>query len=121
MGDNVFQKIGHGIETVGKDIGHVIVEGIEFPDKAAKVINTVVKDVPQFKAELLTLITDGKSVLVDAMDAASAKGLNWTEDLSIIAAIEAFAAYFKNTFLPAVEAAYNEVNTDVLETGFGLI
>lgn len=113
MGEDVFEEIDHGIKEVAEDVGHVVVESVEFPAKATKVIDTAVKDIPAFKAELTTLITDAKTVFVDGMDAVSAKGLNWTEDTAVIASIVAFAVYFKTTFIPALEAAYTEVNADV--------
>lgn len=111
--ENVFEKIGHGVETVGKDIGHVIVEAVEFPAKATKVVSTITTDYPQLKTELLQLVTMGNTVLADGVLASAAKGLNWAEDVATVKDVLQLAEFFKNTFVPAVVAAYNTINSDV--------
>lgn len=114
--DNIFEEAGHGIEAVAKDIAHVVVEAVEFPAKATKVITTLMKDYPELRAELQTLVIDGQKALVDGVAAVGAKGLNWAEDVAVVGDVTAFARYFKDVFVPAVEKAYGELNTDVVDT-----
>jgi hypothetical protein len=111
--ENVFQKIGHGVETVAKDLGHVVLEAVEFPDKAAKVIATVVKEDAPLKAQLLVLINQCKTTLGDGVDAVTQKGLNFAEDEQTVADVIALSKYVTETFVPLIEAVYTQLNQDV--------
>jgi len=113
MADNVFEEIGHETKVVAEDIGHVFVEAVEFPDKAAKVISTIVKDDAPLKAELIVLLNQCKATLSDGVQAATDKGLDFIQDEKTVVDIDTLAKYVTETIVPAIESVYNELNTDV--------
>jgi hypothetical protein len=106
---NVLTSVEKGLETVGHDI----VIAVEFLPKAEKVIATAIKDQPAVKAAVLELIAQGTKVVGDVSTVAADKGINLAADTQALTDAEAFFTYFKNTFIPAVEAVYEEVKADV--------
>ena len=43
---DVLKEVGEEIKTVAEDVAHVVVEAVEFPVKATKVIDTLSADQP---------------------------------------------------------------------------
>lgn len=111
--DNIFKEVGHGVEAVGKDIAHVIVEAVEYPAKAAKVMATVTKNYPSLKPTLTTVVTSGAKIGADLVGVIAAKGVSWTDDIALVADVEAFFKFITKTVTPEVEAIYGELNKDV--------
>ena len=109
---NPLEEIGHDVEVAAKDVAHVIVESVEFPAKLSKVLDTAKTEYPKIRADLKSLDQQGKSIFVDGVAAAGAKGLNWVEDVQIVTDITKFAEQFKS-FAADVDAAYAEINADV--------
>jgi hypothetical protein len=104
------------VGTVLKDI----VKGIEYPfkfaAKAEKVMATVIKDDPQARVILTTLVQKCEAIGADGLQDVAAKGLNLAEDQVTIAALVDLGAYLKSTVLPFVETAYGTIVEDVKAT-----
>ena len=65
MGINhVFVEIGHGVETVAKDIAKGAEEVLTVGGKVLKVISDVKAISPEFKSNLATLVDDAKAIAV---------------------------------------------------------
>jgi len=81
--------------------------------QAEKVLATTIKNTPELKAELLTLIS--KSTVLASLIASdvASKGLNIANDLTTLQTIVDTAKYITETFLPTVEAIYKELKDDV--------
>ncbi len=110
--ETFIEKVEGGIETVAKDIAHVVVEVVKFPAKAEKVFATIETDFPVLKPALLKLITDGEALAADTTAVISADGLNVTLDLAewnelLVIKADLTAA------ITEVETAYDQINGDV--------
>ena len=110
--ETFIEKVEGGIETVGKDIAHVVVEVVKFPAKAEKVFATIETDFPVLKPALLKLVTDGEALAADTTAVISADGLNITLDLAewnqlLVIKGDLTAA------IAEIETAYAAINTDV--------
>lgn len=101
------------IETVGKDIVKVIEEPFKFVVKAEAVIATAIKDDPEIKAVITTLVQKASEVGAAAVLAGGSKGLNLAEDSAALSQAEAFFEWFKATVVPLVEKVYGEIKTDL--------
>lgn len=113
MPDNVFEKVGHGIEVAAKDVAHVVVAPISFIVKTEKVIASAIKYDTSLRAEIISLITSAEKVVGDLSTVVSEKGFNLAHDSQALADAEAFFLEFKNKFIPLVEEAYSELKDDV--------
>jgi hypothetical protein len=110
---NPIEKIGHDIKVAAVDTAHAVVKVVEFLPKAEQVIATAIKDQPQIKTAVLSLVSQATNIVGDVATDAADKGINLTADAATLAAAEAFFAYFKATFVPLVEQVYGEIKTDV--------
>lgn len=104
--------IVHGLEVAGKDI----VKVVEFPfTKTAefiKVLGDGMKQTPAVKQAVIDLVQAGEKIVGDAGSDIAAKGLNLVTDLQTIADVQAFFKLFSSEFLPVVETAYSQLDTD---------
>jgi hypothetical protein len=105
-------KFVHGLETVGKDI----LKGIEYiPShllQAEKVIQTVVKDSPAVRQDVVTLI--GKVSTIDALITKDIEesGLSIPDDLATLGAVKDLITYIRGQFWNDMSAAYSELKQD---------
>ena len=108
---NEFEKVGTEIKDAAETVAHDVVQVVEYPVKAAKVIAVITADYPVLKPVLETTLIKSKAALADGIAAAKANGLNWAEDKAVIAVIEDLADYFVATTIPATEKFYEDLNT----------
>jgi hypothetical protein len=113
---NPIEKIGHDIKVAAVDTAKGIVKVVEFLPKAEQVIATAIKDQPQVKTAVLSLVQQATTVIGDVATDAADKGINLAADSKTLADAEAFFTYFKNSFVPLVEAVYDEVKADLSST-----
>lgn len=113
---NPIEKIGHDLKVAAVDTEHVIVRTVEFLPKAAAVIASAIKDQPEVKTAVLSLISQATVVIGDVATDAADKGIDLAADAKTLADAEAFFDYFRSTFVPLVEAVYAEVKADVSGT-----
>jgi hypothetical protein len=113
-GENEAEKILGGVEHVAEDIGKGVAKVFTVVDKTAKVLETVVADESTFKPALIATVTGGVKIAGDIAAAVADKGLNWTEDETLVADVE---AYFKTTIeavlVPEVEKLYGDIEADL--------
>lgn len=103
---NIFEK-------VAKEVGTVIAYPFVHTTKIIEILTDVLKDEPTVKTAVVGLIQQIESVVKDATYAASAYGLNMTDDVAEIIAAKALFEYVKSTFLPDVEAVYKDLAVDI--------
>jgi hypothetical protein len=103
---NIFEK-------VAKEVGTVIASPFVHTTKIIEILTDVLKDEPTVKTAVVGLIQQIESVVKDATYAASAYGLNMTDDVAEIIAAKALFEYVKSTFLPDVEAVYKDLAVDI--------
>lgn len=103
---NIFEK-------VAKEVGTVIAYPFFHVTKIIEILTDVLKDEPTVKTAVVGLIQQIESVVKDATYAASAYGLNMTDDVAEIIAAKALFEYVKSTFLPDVEAVYKDLAVDI--------
>jgi hypothetical protein len=103
-------------EKIATDVGHGLEKVAEFPKfvvKAAAVVGTAIKDQPQVKEVLTTLVSDGEAIIASGALDIAGKGLNLINDAATLALVEAYFAYIKSTVIPMVETIYGQVKADV--------
>ncbi len=105
-----------------KDVGHValnvvdgkyIAEAVTWTEKAESVLATAIKDQPELKATLTTLVQKAEAIGTDAVTDVAGKGLNLAADAKTLADAEAFFAWIISTLVPLIESVYTEVKTDL--------
>jgi hypothetical protein len=106
---NVFIEVGHVAETVGKDI----IKAVDYLPHVISLLDTAIKDEPEVKTLIATLVTQASAVISTGTAAVSGEGVNLTADLATLASAEAFFTYFKNTFIPAAEGLYKDIAADI--------
>jgi len=118
---NPLEAIGHGIETGVKDVGKVVVKGvdvaivqpIEFAVKAEKVISTAIKDQPIVRDAVTALVKQATTVVNDFKTDVSDGFINLRQDEKTLQDAEAFFNWFKSTFIPQIEKVYGDLSADV--------
>lgn len=110
---NPLAAVGHGIKVAAVDVAHGIEYPISFLLKAESVIASAIKDQPEIKSAVISLIAQAEAVIGDVATASAAKGINLASDAKALADAESFFEYFKSTFIPLVESVYAEVAADV--------
>jgi hypothetical protein len=112
--DNIFEKIGTGIETAAVDTVKGIEEAFTIAGKTKKVLDVVVADETTFKPALEAVVTGAVTIGGDLAQVIAAKGTNWVQDEKTVSDIE---AYFKTTvlanFVPEVEKLDADIKTAV--------
>lgn len=118
MGINhVFVEIGHGVETVAKDIAKGAEEVLTVGGKVLKVISDVKAISPEFKSNLATLVDDAKAIAVPLAPVLATGGENVAADLvALMPVTEDVMKLVKDfiAFLPSIEAALKKVNADLM-------
>jgi ABC-type transporter Mla subunit MlaD len=113
MSNQVIDKIGHDIEVAGKDVAHVV----EWPfARASQMVSTLTAAInqgPAVRAAIVGLVQQAEAVDADAVAVLAAKGVDVGEDVATLQAVAALFAYFKNSFLPVVEAAYKDIQSAI--------
>jgi hypothetical protein len=110
--EKVVEDVGHGIKVAAEDV-------VKFPSfvvKAAAVLETAIKDQPEVKAVLTSLVQQGESIAVSVTTDVAGKGLNLAADAATLALVESFFVYFKSTVIPMIENIYGEIKVDVSVT-----
>jgi hypothetical protein len=102
----------HGLEVAGKDALKVIEYPFARTAQFVAVVGTALKDEPEVKAAIVGLVKAAETVIADASEDVATKGIDIPEDLQTVTDVKAFFAYFSGTFLPAVEAAYKDIDAD---------
>lgn len=91
-----------------KKIGHAILDIFKWAPSFAQDVVTVIEEeeelTPEFKAGLKTLISDSASLVALASTAVTEKGINPTQDLAVVKALEQLVKDFGN-FAPVVQSA----------------
>ena len=106
---NVFEEIGHGIEVAAKDTGEAILWPFKHTAEAVAALTAAIKDEPSVRASIIGLVAKAEAVDADAVAAIGSKGADITSDLATMAAVKDFFIYFESTFVPAVKAAYADI------------
>ena len=103
--------------TVIKKIGERVLSVVEYPFKHAIAIEELIsdglKDEPATKDAIVGLVEQFEAVGSDVVGDVATNGLNLTSDLKTIADVRALFAFYQNTFLPAIEAAYADLKKDI--------
>jgi Na+/serine symporter len=105
-------KFEHIVETVGKDIWAVVKYLPEHLRQTEKVIQTVIKDSPTVRQDVVTLVQ--KVSAIDALVAKdiAEKGLSIPDDLATLTAVKDLVAYIRGQFWQDMSSAYKELQTD---------
>lgn len=118
MGINqVFAGIGHGMETVAKDIAKGAEEVLTVGGKVLKVIADVKAISPEFKSNLATLVDDAKAIAIPLAPVLATGGENVAADLAALMPVtEDVMKLVKDfiAFLPSIEAALKKVDADLM-------
>ena len=118
---NPLDAIGHGIETGVKDVGKVVVGGvnraivqpIEFAVKAEKVISTAIKDQPIVRDAVETLVKQATTVITDFKTDVADGFINLRADEKTLQDAEAFFNWFRSTFIPQMEKVYGDLSPEI--------
>jgi len=118
---NPLEAIGHGIVTGAKDVGKVVVKGvdvaivqpIEFAVKAEKVISTAIKDQPVVRDAVMAMVKQASTVIDDFKTDVAEGFINLRADEKTLQDAEAFFNWFKSTFIPQMEKVYGDLSADV--------
>ena len=106
-------KFEHDVATVAKDIGKVVAFPFTKTTEFVELLDTVVKETPEFKAAILQLVKLADVIIADGAKDIAEHGLALPDDLQTLTDIEAFATYFQSTFVPVAEKVYKELKTDI--------
>jgi hypothetical protein len=94
-----------------------IVKGVAWPfvhaTETIEILGTALNDEPKVKTAIVGLVKQIDVVTADSALAIGVGGLNVAEDVADLAAAQTLFAYVKNTFIPAIEAAYKDVKADI--------
>lgn len=93
-----------GLEDVGKVLAWPFVHGA----RVIAILTATLKDYPAVRTAVTGLVQQCITVESDAASAIKDGGLNLDEDAISLDAAKALYAYVTGTFLPAIEAAYND-------------
>lgn len=93
--------------TVVTDIGKVLAWPFVHIARLTSIIATALKDWPAIRDALAGLMTQIQTLVADASTAAGDKGLDIDADIIAVQQGAALWKYVVNTFLPAIQAAYN--------------
>jgi hypothetical protein len=113
---NPLKAIGHGLETVGKDIVIGVEDIAHVGEDVFRVLTDAKSLAPAFKTELAQLITDGEPIAAALTPAIAAGGENVALDLAavapVLADLKTFVAHFVS-FLPTLKQAVADLEADV--------
>ena len=92
--------------TVLKDVTSVTLWPFNHLEKVIAAINATMKAEPQVKAAIVGLLAKIQTLAADAAAAATTDGLSISADQATAAAAATLFTYVKDSFVPAMEAAY---------------
>ncbi len=95
------------ITSVLQDIGKVIAWPFVHVARVISILTVTLKDFPAVRTAIIGEVQQIQTLIQDANVAAGSDELNLQSDEAEINAALALWNYSKNTFLPAIEAAYN--------------
>ena len=93
--------------SVLKDIGNVIAWPFIHVARVISILTITLKDYPAVRTAIVGEVNQIQTLIQDADVAAGSDELNLQSDEAELNAAIALWNYSKNTFLPAIEAAYN--------------
>ncbi len=99
-------------EKIAKDTLHVIEWPFVNVTKFVTLLDQAIKDAPAVKAAIVGLVAAAERAISDTTTAVEGKGVNVPADILAVTDAETFFSYFKHTFLPAVESAYQSLAAD---------
>jgi hypothetical protein len=117
---NPLEAIGHGIQAGVKDVGKVVVKGvdvaivhpIQFTLKAEKVIATAIKDQPVVRDAVVAMVKQATTVIDDFNTDVAGGFINLRADEKTLQDAEAFFNWFKSQFIPQMEQVYGDLEAD---------
>jgi hypothetical protein len=104
-------NIVKGIETAGKDVLHAVEWPFVHAAQMVAVLTEAMKDEPAVKQAIVGLVDRAEGIDVDAVAAIASNGTDLTGDLKALQDAASFFSYFRNSFLPVVEAAYKDTQS----------
>jgi hypothetical protein len=113
---NVFETLGHGIETGARDVVHGIEDVITAGAKVIRVIEDGKALTPEFKRELALLVDDAKAIAAVVAPVAASGGTNVAVDLAALEpAVADIIKLAKDVvaFMPTLEAALKKIGADI--------
>lgn len=93
-----------GLEDVGKVLAWPFVHGA----RVIAILTATLRDYPAVRTAVIGLVQQCITVESDAASAIKDGGVNLDEDAISLTAAKALYAYVTGTFLPTIEAAYND-------------
>lgn len=99
--------------TILKDIGKGIAWPFVHGAQLLSILNTALRDEPAVKTAVTGLIAQIGMLTAEGSVVISGQGLNITADMAELVAAKALWSYVVNTFLPAVDAAWKDVASEV--------
>ena len=99
-------------EKVLSEIGHVVEWPFVHTAQFVKLLDEVIKDEPVVKSAITGLVAAAERAITDTEVAVNDKGVDIPADILAVTDAESFFAYFKNSFLPVIEAAYKALESD---------
>ncbi len=118
---NPLEAIGHGIATGIKDVGKVVVKGVDvavvqpigFGVKAEHVIATAIKDQPVVRDAVVLLVRQATTVISDFKTNVADGLIDLKADEKTLKDAEAFFNWFKSSFLPSMERVYGDISPEI--------
>lgn len=99
--------------TVAHDCLKVIEAPFTYAAKAEKVLATALKNEPELKTTIATLIQKCETIASDGVKDVAERGLNIPDDLATLHAIQDLGAYIRATVEPLIVRLYGELKIDV--------
>jgi len=112
---NPIASIGHGLETVGKDIAIGVADVLHVGEDVFKVLTDAKTLAPAFKTELATLIADAEPIATVLAPVIAASGENVALDIAAVAPVlndlKKLVSDFV-TFMPTLKTALADLEAD---------
>ena len=110
---NPLEVVGHDLKVAAIKTEHAVAKAVDFLPHAAALLAAAIKDLPEVRTAVTELVAKAQVVIADSVTDVAGKGLNLAEDAQTIADAEAFFAYFRDSFMPAIEKIYAEITDDI--------
>jgi hypothetical protein len=107
---------GSGFASFLKKLLHVVEAPFTNAKKLEQVFEAVDKGIveaPQAKTLVVGLVQQFETISPDAIAAIAGEGVNVPADEKTLADVAALFSYFKNTFVPGLEAIYKSVKSEL--------
>lgn len=112
--EKVAEDIGEGIKTAAVDTVHEVEKIVGIVDKTDKVLHTVIDDSSKLKQPAITVAKAAVALQTQFAAVIAEKGLDWTQDTDLIAAVKAFIETdVEAIFIPAIEEVYGDIEADL--------